>query len=42
MGRDAAEWVIKKLQGKKDLKNSNYYLPELVEGRRCGCWSRLQ
>lgn len=32
MGRDAAEWVIKKLQGKKDLKNSNYYLPELVEG----------
>jgi GntR family transcriptional regulator of arabinose operon len=32
MGRDAAEWVIKKLQGKKDLKSSTYYLPELIEG----------
>ncbi|MED1470469.1 GntR family transcriptional regulator [Bacillus salipaludis] len=32
MGRDAADWVIKKLQGKKDLPNENYYHPELVEG----------
>lgn len=32
MGRDAAEWVIKKLQGKKDLRNSTYYQPVLVEG----------
>ncbi|MGG1397389.1 GntR family transcriptional regulator [Bacillus salipaludis] len=32
MGRDAADWVIKKLQGKKDLPNENYYQPELVEG----------
>ncbi|MNE89473.1 Arabinose metabolism transcriptional repressor [compost metagenome] len=32
MGRDAAEWVIRKLQGKKDLRNSTYYQPVLVEG----------
>ncbi|MNI69184.1 Arabinose metabolism transcriptional repressor [compost metagenome] len=32
MGRDAAEWVIKKLQGKKDLRSSTYYQPVLVEG----------
>ncbi|WP_040950929.1 GntR family transcriptional regulator [Gorillibacterium massiliense] len=32
MGRDAAEWVIKKLQGKKDLPNSTYYQPVLIEG----------
>ncbi len=32
MGRDAAEWVIKKLQGKKDLRNSTYYQPVLIEG----------
>lgn len=32
MGRDAADWVIKSLQGKKDLKNKTYYQPELVEG----------
>lgn len=32
MGRDAAEWVIKKLQGKKDLQNENYYQPVLIEG----------
>lgn len=32
MGRDAADWVIKKLQGKKDLPNSTYYSPVLVEG----------
>lgn len=32
MGRDAADWVIKKLQGKKDLKNSTYYQPVLVDG----------
>ncbi len=32
MGRDAAEWVIRKLQGKKDLRNSTYYQPVLVTG----------
>jgi GntR family transcriptional regulator of arabinose operon len=32
MGRDAADWVIKKLQGKKDLKDSTYYQPVLIEG----------
>lgn len=32
MGRDAADWVIKKLQGKKDLQNSTYYTPVLIEG----------
>ncbi|MNC54783.1 Arabinose metabolism transcriptional repressor [compost metagenome] len=32
MGRDAADWVIKKLQGKKDLRDHTYYQPVLVEG----------
>jgi GntR family transcriptional regulator of arabinose operon len=32
MGRDAADWVIKKLQGKKDLPNNTYYQPILIEG----------
>lgn len=32
MGRDAADWVIKKLQGKKDLRNHTYYQPVLIEG----------
>lgn len=32
MGRDAADWVIKKLQGKKDLPHSTYYQPVLIEG----------
>ncbi|SDM48776.1 transcriptional regulator, GntR family [Paenibacillus jilunlii] len=32
MGRDAAEWVIKKLQGKKDLRSSTYYQPVLIQG----------
>ncbi|MEC0123270.1 GntR family transcriptional regulator [Paenibacillus pabuli] len=32
MGRDAADWVIKKLQGKKDLPTSTYYQPVLIEG----------
>lgn len=32
MGRDAADWVIKKLQGKKGLPNEIYYQPELIEG----------
>lgn len=32
MGRDAADWIIKKLQGKKDLQASNYYQPMLIEG----------
>lgn len=32
MGRDAADWVIKKLQGKKDLPNTTYYQPLLIEG----------
>jgi GntR family transcriptional regulator, arabinose operon transcriptional repressor len=32
MGRDAADWVIKKLQGKKDLPAQTYYQPVLIEG----------
>lgn len=32
MGHDAADWVIKKLQGKKDLPNENYYQPKLIKG----------
>ena len=32
MGHDAADWVIKKLQGKKDLPNETYYQPLLIEG----------
>lgn len=32
MGRDAADWVIKKLQGKRDLPNETYYEPVLIEG----------
>ncbi|MEH7378871.1 GntR family transcriptional regulator [Bacillus sp. JJ1533] len=32
MGRDAADWVIKKLQGKKDLPNETLYQPVLIEG----------
>lgn len=32
MGRDAADWVIKNLQGKKGLPNETYYQPVLVEG----------
>ncbi len=32
MGRDAADWVIKKLQGKKDLPNETYYQPMLIKG----------
>lgn len=32
MGRDAADWVIKKLQGKKDLPNTTYYQPVFIEG----------
>ncbi|MCC3355876.1 GntR family transcriptional regulator [Bacillus sp. REN16] len=32
MGRDAADWIIKKLQGKKDLPNETIYQPVLIEG----------
>jgi GntR family transcriptional regulator of arabinose operon len=32
MGRDAADWIIKRLQGKRDLPMKTYYQPELVEG----------
>jgi GntR family transcriptional regulator of arabinose operon len=32
MGRDAADWVIKLLQGKRDLPMSTYYQPVLIEG----------
>jgi GntR family transcriptional regulator, arabinose operon transcriptional repressor len=32
MGRDAADWVIKKLQGKKDLPNETFYEPVLIHG----------
>lgn len=32
MGRDAADWVIKHLQGKKDLPAQTYYQPVLIKG----------
>ena len=32
MGRDAADWIIKRLQGKKDLPAKTFYPPELIEG----------
>lgn len=32
MGRDAADWIIKSLQGKKDLPNETYYQPILITG----------
>ncbi|KAA9004736.1 GntR family transcriptional regulator [Paenibacillus spiritus] len=32
MGRDAADWIIRKLQGKKDLRSRTYYQPVLIEG----------
>lgn len=32
MGRDAADWIIKSLQGKKDLPNQTYYQPTLIAG----------
>jgi GntR family transcriptional regulator of arabinose operon len=32
MGRDAADWVIKNLQGKNDLPTNTYYQPVLIEG----------
>src|SRR5699024_12607257 len=32
MRRDAAEWIIKKLQGKQNLLNEYYYQPKLIEG----------
>lgn len=32
MGQDAADWVIKKLQGRQDLQETYHYEPELVEG----------
>ncbi|WP_276352974.1 GntR family transcriptional regulator [Cohnella caldifontis] len=32
MGRDAADWIIKRLQGKRDLPATTFYKPELVEG----------
>ncbi|HIV74966.1 MAG TPA: GntR family transcriptional regulator [Candidatus Pseudogracilibacillus intestinigallinarum] len=32
MGHDAADWIIKKLQGNPNLKNEYYYEPKLVEG----------
>jgi GntR family transcriptional regulator of arabinose operon len=32
MGRDAADWIIKSLQGKKDLPNQTYYQPILIAG----------
>jgi len=32
MGRDAADWIIKNLQGRKDLPASTYYQPVLIEG----------
>ena len=32
MGRDAADWLIKRLQGKKDLPMRTIYQPEFIEG----------
>lgn len=32
MGRDAADWIIKRLQGKKDLPANTIYQPVLIEG----------
>lgn len=32
MGRDAADWIIRYLQGKKDLPDRTYYQPEFIEG----------
>lgn len=32
MGRDAAEWIIKKLQGNRNIPNEYYYQPKLIEG----------
>jgi len=32
MGRDAADWVIKKLQGKRDVLDHVIYQPQLIEG----------
>ena len=32
MGRDAADWVIKKLQGKRGLPNETFYQPVLIKG----------
>lgn len=32
MGRDAADWIIKSLQGKKDLPARTYYQPVFIEG----------
>ncbi|WP_210470528.1 GntR family transcriptional regulator [Sporosarcina sp. 6E9] len=32
MGRDAADWIIKKLQGRHDLLNEYYYQPDLIKG----------
>ncbi|HLR69606.1 MAG TPA: GntR family transcriptional regulator [Virgibacillus sp.] len=32
MGRDAAEWIIKTLQGDHDLQNEYYYQPTLIKG----------
>lgn len=32
MGHDAADWIIKKLQGKQDLLDEYYYQPKLIKG----------
>ncbi|WP_054957451.1 GntR family transcriptional regulator [Paenibacillus dakarensis] len=32
MGRDAADWIIMKIHGKKDLPHSTYYQPVLIQG----------
>ncbi|MHA6484875.1 substrate-binding domain-containing protein [Paenibacillus sp. strain BS8-2] len=32
MGSDAADWIIKTLQGKRDLPANNYYQPVLIKG----------
>ncbi|AOZ89943.1 hypothetical protein BK049_15335 [Bacillus xiamenensis] len=32
MGRDAADWMIKNIQGKKNLPDQTFYEPELIPG----------
>lgn len=32
MGRDATDWMIKNIQGKKNLPDQTFYEPELIPG----------
>jgi len=42
MGRDAADWIIRRLQGKKDLPARTIYTPELIEGETIRAIEREQ